>query len=39
VGTRKFYQTFSKRFKNVYIINGEKSIDEVFKQIKRRLEK
>src|SRR3989338_9485445 len=36
---RNFYKTFSKRFKNVYTINGEKSINEVFKQIKRRLEK
>ena len=36
---RNFYKTFPKRFKNVYTINGEKSINEVFKQIKRRLEK
>lgn len=36
---RKVYRSFPKKFKNVYIINGEKSIGEVFNQIKRRLDK
>ena len=30
----KNYLKFAKRFKNIYIINGEKSIKEVFSQIK-----
>ena len=35
---RKFYKGFPKRFRNVYIINGERNIKEDFKQIKRRVE-
>ncbi|HBT81187.1 dTMP kinase [Candidatus Giovannonibacteria bacterium RIFCSPHIGHO2_01_FULL_48_47] len=34
---REVYRSFPKKFKNVYMINGEKSIGEVFKQIKRRI--
>jgi len=32
----KFYKVFPKTFKNIIIINGEKSIKEVFKEIKRK---
>lgn len=31
----KNYEKFSREFKNIYIINGEKSIEEVFKEIKK----
>jgi len=35
----KNYKKFSKKFKNVYIIDGEKSIEEVFKQVKNIIKK
>ncbi len=31
----QFYQTFPKKFENVMVINGEKPIEEVFKDIKK----
>lgn len=34
---RRFYVSFTKKFENVYMIDGEKSVQEVFKQIKRRI--
>ncbi|OGF82241.1 dTMP kinase [Candidatus Giovannonibacteria bacterium RIFCSPLOWO2_01_FULL_46_13] len=34
--TREFYQTFPERFANVYLIDGEKTIEKVFEQIKGR---
>lgn len=35
--TREYYKLFPKRFKDVYLIDGERSIEEVFEEIKRRI--
>jgi len=35
----KTYKTFPKRFKNVYEINGEQSVEEVFKDLKKIITK
>ncbi len=35
----KNYERISKKFKNVYIINGERSVDKIFKDIKKIVEK
>jgi dTMP kinase len=35
----KNYEKLAKRFKNVYIINGERSVEKVFEEIKKIVEK
>jgi len=42
MGTTNFWQTYKilpKKFKNVKIINGEKSIKQVFQNVKRIVKK